>query len=87
VGYNFFSVYLLIVSVVMLRSSIFGRVTAYVGLLAAIPKWGLYVPKIGIFLSIFGVFPFFAIRNVLIVRRLFQLGRGVSKEEVEPQQP
>jgi hypothetical protein len=87
VGYNFFSVYLLIVSVVMLRSSIFGRVTAYVGLLAAILNWGLYVPKIGIFLSILSVFPFFAIWNVLIVRRLFQLGRGVSKEEVEPQQP
>jgi hypothetical protein len=87
VGYNIFSVYLLIVSVVMLRSSIFGRVTAYMRLLAAILNWGLYVPKIGIFLSILGVFPFFAIWNVLIARRLFQLGRGVSKEEVEPQQP
>src|ERR687897_1441581 len=87
VGYNIFSVYLLIVSVVMLRSSIFGRVTAHMRLLAAILNWGLYVPKIGIFLSILGVFPFFAIWNVLIARRLFQLGRGLSKEEVEPQQP
>jgi hypothetical protein len=71
----------------MLRSSIFGRVTAYVGILAAILNWGLYVPGIGVFLSILGVFPFFAIWNILIARRLFQLGRGDSKEEVELQQP
>jgi len=87
VGYNIFSIYLLIVSVVMLRSSIFSNVTAYVGILAAIFNWGLYVPKIGIFLSILGVFPFLAIWNILIARRLFQLGRGVLKEEVELQQP
>ena len=50
-GYNIFSVYFLIVSVVMLRSYIFGRVTAYMGILAAILNWGLYVPKIGLLLS------------------------------------
>jgi len=35
VGYNIFSIYFLIVSLVMLRSNIFGRVTAYLGLLRA----------------------------------------------------
>ena len=39
VGYNIFSVYFLIVSVVMLRRPIFGRVTACMGILATIPNW------------------------------------------------
>ena len=73
-GYNIFSVYFLIVSVVMLRSHIFGRVTAYMGILAAILNWGLYMPKIGLFLSILSIVPL-AIWLVLVARRLFQLGR------------
>jgi hypothetical protein len=73
-GYNIFSVYFLIVSVVMLRSYIFGRVTAYMGILAAILNWGLYVPKIGLLLSILSIVPL-AIWLVLVARRLFQLGR------------
>ena len=74
VGINLFSVYYLIVPLVMLQSNIFSRVTAYVGILAAIFNWALYVPEIGIFLSILSVFPFLLIWNILIARRLFQLG-------------
>jgi hypothetical protein len=44
VGINLFSVYYLIVPIVMLQSNIFGRVTAYTGIVAAILNWGLYVP-------------------------------------------
>jgi hypothetical protein len=44
VGINLFSIYYLIVSIVMLRSNIFGRATAYTGIVAAILNWGLYVP-------------------------------------------
>jgi len=83
VSYNIFSIYLLIVPVVMLQSNIFGRVTAYMGLLAAILNWGLHVPETGILLSILSVVLFLANWNILIARRLFQLGRGVSKEEVK----
>lgn len=75
-----FSIYLLIVPVVMLRGHVFGRVTAYVGILAAIFNWGLYVPEIGVLLSVLSVIPFLAIWNLLIARRLFQLGRDYSKE-------
>src|SRR5215204_6076974 len=71
---NLFSIYFLIVPLVMLQSNIFGRVTAYAGILAAIFNWALYVPEIGIFLSILSVFPFLLIWNILIARRLFQLG-------------
>jgi Domain of unknown function (DUF4386) len=80
VSYNLFSIYLLIVPVVMLRGHVFGRVTAYVGILAAILNWGLYVPEIGVLLSVLSVIPFLAIWHLLIARRLFQLGRDYSKE-------
>jgi hypothetical protein len=76
VGYNLFSIYFLIVALVMLRSNIFGRVTAYTGILTAMLNWGFYVPGIGLFLSILSVIPFLAIWNVLVARRLFQLGRA-----------
>jgi hypothetical protein len=80
VSYNLFSIYLLIVPLVMLRSHVFGRVTAYVGILAAILNWGLYVPEIGVLLSVLSVIPFLEIWNVLIAPRLRQLGRGYSKK-------
>jgi hypothetical protein len=41
---NLFSIYFLIVSGIMLRSNVFGRVTAYMGILAAIFNWALYIP-------------------------------------------
>jgi hypothetical protein len=75
VGYNLFSIYFLIVSLVMLRSNVFGRVAAYAGILAAILNWGLYVPQIGIVLSALSVVPL-AIWLILVARRLFQLGRA-----------
>jgi hypothetical protein len=75
VGINLFSVYYLIVALVMLRSDDFGRTTTYAGVAAAILNWGLYVPGgIGLFLFTLSVLPL-AIWNVLIARRLFQLGR------------
>ena len=82
VSYNIFSIYLLIVTLVMLRSNIFGRVTAYAGILAAILNWGLYVPEIGLLLSILSVIPFLVIWNTLVARRLFQLGSEGSKVDI-----
>jgi hypothetical protein len=76
VGINLFSIYYLIVSIVMLQSNIFGRVTAYTGVVAAILNWGLYVPGgIGLFLFTLSVIPFLAIWLILVARKLFQLGR------------
>lgn len=75
VGINLFSVYFLIVPLIMLRSNIFGRMTAYAGIAAAILNWGLYVPGgTGLFLLTLSVIPL-AVWNVLIARRLLQLGR------------
>jgi hypothetical protein len=78
VGINLFSLYYLIVPLVMLQSNIFGRVTAYAGIVAAILNWGLYVPGgIGVFLFTLSVILFLAIWFVLVGRRLFLLGRSV----------
>ena len=76
VGINLFSIYYLIVPIVMLRSNIFGRVTAYAGIVAAILNWGLYAPGgLGLILGTLSVVPFLAIWLILVARKFFQLGR------------
>jgi hypothetical protein len=76
---NLFSIYFLIVSIIMLRSHIFGRVTAYMGILAALFNWALYVPQIGIFLSILSIVPFWAIWLILVARKLLQLAKATPE--------
>jgi hypothetical protein len=68
------SVSLLIISVVMLRSDVFGKATAYVGMVASVTGLGLYVPTIGVSISILSVVGLW-IWYILIARRFFQLGR------------
>ena len=73
----------LIVSLVMLRSGIFGKVTAYAGILANVVGIayyvGLAVPATGgILLGASGLF--FLLWIVLVGVRLCQLGRDVSTE-------
>ena len=72
----------IIISAVMLRNKLFSKATAYSGILANVIALGLYVPKIGVYISIFSVV-FLWIWYILIARRLFQLGQGVLKEEAE----
>lgn len=76
VGINLFSVYYLIVALVMLQGSTFGRVTAYAGIATAILNWGLYVPGgIGLFFFSLSILPL-AIWNLLVARKLLKLGRA-----------
>jgi hypothetical protein len=79
VHYLLGSASLLISSFLMLRSDIFGKRTAYVGIVTNIVVFGLYVPKIGIYVSLLSVVGYL-IWYILIARKLLQLGRGVSKE-------
>lgn len=72
------SVSALMISVVMLRSNIFSRVAAYAGILANVIALGLFVPTIGIYLSL-GSVVLLEVWYILIARRLFQLGQGVPK--------
>lgn len=66
---------LLIVPLVMLRSNLFGKATAYMGMLAGILGFAMYVPTVGLFLGILSAL-FLAIWRILIAVKFFQLGRG-----------
>ena len=72
-SYVFGSLTGLIISVVMLRSNIFSRLTAYVRIISSVFDFGIFVPTIGIFISSFSAV-LLLIWNILIARRLLQLG-------------
>ena len=82
-SYVLSGVVLLIISVVMLRGNIFSKGTAYLGILMGVL---MLIPPtvgtIGLLLSLISLVPTL-IWLILIARRLFQLGQGVSKEEAE----
>jgi hypothetical protein len=63
---------LLISSLIMLRSDIFGKTTAYVGIVSNVVVFGLYVPVIGVYLSMLSVAGYL-VWYILIARRLFRL--------------
>ena len=68
----------LIISLVMLKTNTFSKATAYVRIASSIFDFGLYIPAIGIFVSIFSVV-FLFIWNIMIARKLFQLGQVQGK--------
>jgi hypothetical protein len=74
VSYLLGSVAPILISAVMLRSKLFSKATAYLGILANVIALGLYVPKIGVYISVFSVV-FLWVWYILIARRLFQLGQ------------
>jgi hypothetical protein len=80
VSYVLLAVAPLIISVVMLRSKSFGKVAASVGIVANVLAVGLFVPAIGVFLSIVSAVGLL-IWYILIARRLFLLAQGISKKE------
>jgi len=69
----------LIISFIMLKTNIFSKATAYVRIASSVCDFGLYVPTIGIYISIFSVL-FLVAWNIMIARRLYQLGKEPSKE-------
>lgn len=81
-SYIFGGVVILIFSIVMLRSNIFSKTTAYLGIVMGIL---MLVPStvgtIGLILSLFSLIPTL-IWLIPITRRLFQLGSGFMNEQV-----
>lgn len=74
VSYILMSAAGLIISAVMLRrDNIFSKVTAYVGILASVLSLGLFVPTVGLLLSLISLIPT-VMWYILIARRLFRLG-------------
>lgn len=78
VHYILGSASLLISSFLMLRSDTFSKATAYVGVVTNVVVFGLYVPQIGVYLSLLSVVGYL-IWYILIARRLFQLGWGAPQ--------
>lgn len=73
VSYILMSAAGLIISAVMLRSdNIFSKVTAYVGILASVLGLGLFMPTVGLLLSLISLIPT-VMWYILIARRLFRL--------------
>ncbi|WP_318503319.1 hypothetical protein [Bacillus sp. T3] len=64
----------LLISVVMLKSHIFSKTTAYLRIGSSILDFGLFIPTIGLYISMFSVV-FLLIWNIMIARRLIQLSR------------
>ena len=73
VHYILGSASLLISSFLMLQSDVFDKRTAYVGIATNVVVFGLYVPKVGVYISLLSVVGYL-IWYILIARRLFQLG-------------
>jgi len=80
VSYLFLAIASLIISVVMLWSTTFGKVTAVVGIVANVLAVGFFVPAIGVFLSLISVVALL-IWYVLIAIKLFMLAQSVSHKE------
>jgi hypothetical protein len=59
----------------MLRSDVFSKKTAYVGIAANGVTLGYFIPVVGIYISIFSVL-FYWIWYFQITHRFFQLGRA-----------
>src|SRR5271169_1837105 len=55
VGYVLGTIGMLLVAWVMRRGGVFAKSTAYVGIVASVVGFGLYVPKVGVFISILSV--------------------------------
>lgn len=68
----------LLIGVVMLRSAIFSKGAAYVGIVTSIVGLGFYLPTVGLFFSVVSVV-LIAVWNALIGHRLIQLGKYVAK--------
>ncbi len=73
VSYIFGAMATLILSAIMLRSKFFGKAPAYAGILASLVTLGLFLPKIGLYISIFSLLPY-GLWLILVARRLFQMG-------------
>lgn len=69
----------LLISLLMVKSDLFSKATPYVRIGSSIFDFGLYIPTIGIYISIFSVL-FLFIWNIMIAHRLYQLAKDASRE-------
>ena len=63
-----------LIGATMLRSRVFSRATAYLRIGSSVFDFGIFIPGIGLYISLFSVL-FLLAFNILVGRRLLQLGR------------
>ena len=83
VYYLLASVALIAISAVMLRTTSFGRVTAYSGIIGNIAALGLFLPTIGVALSVVSVF-ILEVWYVFLARDLLRWGEAQAIMPVGP---
>ena len=83
VGYVVGSIDMLLIGWVMLRSRIFSKATGYVGIVASVVGLGVYVPKVGVYISIFSVVGM-QVWYVMIALTLLRLSRPNTQSAPQP---
>jgi hypothetical protein len=81
VSYVLGSISGLLLSIIMLQSNVFGKSIASMRLASSLFDFGLFIPGIGTLLSIIAIL-LLLVWDILIARRLFQLGRSEPKPAV-----
>jgi hypothetical protein len=74
INYFLGAVVLIAFSGAMLRSNVFSKTTGYLGIIANAIALGLYVPKVGIYISVFSVL-FLWVWYLLIAIKFLQIGK------------
>ena len=64
-----------LIGAAMLRSDVFSRATAYLRIGSSVFDFGIFIPGIGLYISLFSVL-FLLAFNILVARRLLQLGNS-----------
>lgn len=82
VGYVLGSIDMILISIVMLRSKIFGKFAAYMGIVSGAVGFGVYVPKVGVFISILSVVGM-QIWYVMIALTLLRLCKGRLNQPIK----
>lgn len=80
VSYILGSITGLLIAAAMLRSAVFSRTTAYLRIGSSVFDFGIFIPGIGLFISLLSVM-FLLVFNILVARRLLQLGSSVLKAD------
>lgn len=65
----------LLISFTMLKGNLFSRPTAYLRIASSLLDFGLFIPTIGLFVSLFSVVCLL-IWNILVARKLWMLGKA-----------
>lgn len=80
VSYILGSITGLLIAAAMLQSSVFSRTTAYLRIGSSVFDFGIFLPGIGLFISLLSVV-FLLVFNILVARRLLRLGSSTLRAD------